>query len=143
MKPIKAVCQRWRGLIACHLLIFVSYGRELKITFMFICLYISYFLYLRVCLQMGQMKTPKKEEQWLDVCIVSATASYLTDYGNMVICELISVCLFLSMPQFICSVPGQWPKITWQSDQSCIWCWQHSYFCIEMDEPQCKNKTEY
>lgn len=30
MKQIKAVCQRWRGLIACHPLIFVSYGRELK-----------------------------------------------------------------------------------------------------------------
>lgn len=30
MKPIKAVCQRWRGLIACHLLIFVSLRKRVK-----------------------------------------------------------------------------------------------------------------
>jgi len=50
---------------------------------------------------MGQMKKPKRKEPWRGVCIVSATASYQTDYGNMVICELISVGLFLFMPQFI------------------------------------------
>lgn len=48
MKPIKAVCQRWRGLIACHPLILVSYGRELKIACMFICLYIIYYSNLSV-----------------------------------------------------------------------------------------------
>lgn len=41
------------------------------------------------------------------VCIVSATASYQTDYGNMVICELISVCLSRFLPQFIYSLPGE------------------------------------
>lgn len=94
-KQIKAVCRRWRKLIACHPWIFVSYGRELKITCMFICLYISYYSNLWLFLQMGQMKKPDEK--------VSATASYQTDYGNMVIFELISVCLSLIMPQFIVS----------------------------------------
>lgn len=134
MKQIKAVCQRWRGLIACHPLIFVSYGRELKKK---LHVYIPLYKLLLKSVSVFANGSDENAEEGRTVawCLHSVCHGIISDwlwkYGDLWTNLSLSLSLYATVYLFATRTVTNNPLANWSKPYLML----TAYFCIRIAEP--------